>query len=453
MSSKKDYDLLVIGAGSGGVRASRISASYGAKVAVIEENKPGGTCVLRGCVPKKLLVYASEYSSHLKEAEGFGWDQLDGKHNWLKLIINKNKELDRLSKIYSNIITNANCDLIFGKASFVNQNQIKVNDEVYSAGKILIATGSKPFFPSIDGLHSNAIDSDEAMELEELPKKIVIYGSGYIAVEFAGIFNSLGSEVHLVYRAEKLLKGFDEDIREKFEHEVTTQGIKLYPNCLVTKVEGIKLKSDVYLSNNSIIKDVVLLSANGRLPNIENLNLNKIGIKLSDEGAVKVDAFFKTNIDSIFAIGDVTHKINLTPVALREGHAFADTQFGLKKKTFDYSNVPTAVFSQPPISVVGITEEEAANKNIETEIYVSSYKPLKHTLTGSSKKSFMKLVVEKSTSIVLGAHMMGEDSPEIIQGIAIAIKARLTKNDFDETVAIHPTAAEEFVTMRKPRDK
>jgi len=450
-NSKFEYDLIVIGAGSGGVRAARVAAGHGAKVAIIEEERPGGTCVLRGCVPKKLLVYASEFKKQISDSRGFGWEVKDFSHNWDNLNLSLKKELDRLSEVYKSMLSNSGCKLISGAARLVGNHEVEVNNKIIQSKKILIATGGVSYVPEIDGLRKNAITSNEALKLPNLPKTIVIMGSGYIAIEFACIFSGFGSKVHLVYRADLPLKGFDNEIRKNLEIELQKNGINLYPN---SKILSVKEKGKLIITlndNNKIIADQIL-AATGRIPNVKKLNLENVGINLSSENSVIVDKNSRTNINSVYAIGDVTNKINLTPVALGEGHAFADREYGNILRYFEYDNVPYAVFSQPPVSAVGLTQEEALNLGYELDIYSSNFKPLKHTLSGSEERSFMKLVIDKNTRVVLGAHMLGSDAPEIMQSIAIAIKAKLKKEDFDLTVGIHPSAAEEFVTMRTAKN-
>ena len=450
-NSKFEYDLIVIGAGSGGVRAARVAAGHGAKVAIIEEERPGGTCVLRGCVPKKLLVYASEFKKQISDSRGFGWEVKDFSHNWDNLNLSLKKELDRLSEVYKSMLYNSGCKLISGAARLVGNHEVEVNNKIIQSKKILIATGGVSYVPEIDGLRKNAITSNEALKLSNLPKTIVIMGSGYIAIEFACIFSGFGSKVHLVYRADLPLKGFDNEIRKNLEIELQKKGINLYPN---SKILSVKEKGKLIITlndNNKIIADQIL-AATGRIPNVKKLNLENVGINLSSENSVIVDKNAKTNINSVYAIGDVTNKINLTPVALGEGHAFADREYGNILRYFEYDNVPYAVFSQPPVSAVGLTQEEALNLGYEIDIYSSNFKPLKHTLSGSEERSFMKLVIDKNTRVVLGAHMLGSDAPEIMQSIAIAVKAKLKKEDFDLTVGIHPSAAEEFVTMRTAKN-
>ena len=446
-----EYDLIVLGAGSGGVRASRVAANYGAKVAVIEEDRPGGTCVLRGCVPKKLMVYGSEFKKQVTDAKKYGW-QVEGlKHNWDTLNASLKTELDRLAGIYNNILKNSGCRVVKGKAHFISPSEIKVNDEIIKGKKILIATGGLPYLPDIDGLKENAITSNEALSLPSFPKSIAIFGSGYIAIEFACIFNGFGAQVNLIYRSDLPLRGFDYEIRKNLENELTNKGINLFAKSKINKVFR-KEKIIIDIENQNNIKADQILVATGRKPNTSQLKLKDIGVEVNDEGAVVVDQSSRTNINNIYAIGDVTNKINLTPVALGEGHAFADREFGGLDKYFEYDNVPCAVFSQPPVSVVGFSEEDALDQGYNIEVFTSNFKPLKHTISGNNERSFMKLIVDKRSNIVIGAHMIGSDAPEIMQSVAIAIRAKLTKKDFDLTIGIHPSAAEEFVTMRSPRD-
>ena len=450
-NSNKIYDLVVIGAGSGGVRAARISASYGAKVAVIEEDRPGGTCVLRGCIPKKLMVYASEFNKQMSDAKKYGWKIDECSHDWDLLNKSLKEELDRLAGIYDNILKNSGCTIIKGVANFISPTRVKVNDNVIEGKKILIATGGHPWTPYISGFKEHAITSNEALKLPKLPKNISILGSGYIAIEFAFIFRGFGSNVNLIYRSDLPLRGFDNEIRGCLEKELLNKGIKIYPKTKIKKVSK-NSKLDIELDDGRILSSDELLVATGRKANTDNLKLENIGVEISHDRSILVNENSRTNIETVFAIGDVTDRINLTPVALGEGHAFADREFGNKKRFFEYDNVPCAVFSQPPISSVGLTEEEAVNQGINCQIYTSNFKPLKNTISGNTERSFMKLIVRKEDNVVIGAHMIGSDAPEIMQSIAIAVKAKLKKTDFDLTVGIHPSAAEEFVTMRSQRD-
>jgi len=450
-NSNKIYDLVVIGAGSGGVRAARISASYGAKVAVIEEDRPGGTCVLRGCIPKKLMVYASEFNKQMTDAKKYGWKIDECSHDWDLLNKSLKEELDRLAGIYDNILKNSGCTIIKGVANFISPTRVKVNNNVIEGKKLLISTGGRSWIPDISGVKEHAITSNEALKLPKLPKNISILGSGYIAIEFAFIFRGFGSNVNLIYRSDLPLRGFDNEIRGCLEKELLNKGIKIYPK---TKIKNVSKNSklDIELDDGKILSSDELLVATGRKANIDNLKLENIGVEISHDRSILVNKNSRTNIETVYAIGDVTDRINLTPVALGEGHAFADREFGNKKRFFEYDNVPCAVFSQPPISFVGFTEEEAVNQGINCEIYTSNFKPLKNTISGNTERSFMKLIVRKEDNVVIGAHMIGSDAPEIMQSIAIAVKAKLKKSDFDLTVGIHPSAAEEFVTMRSQRD-
>ena len=450
-NSNKIYDLVVIGAGSGGVRAARISASYGAKVAVIEEDRPGGTCVLRGCIPKKLMVYASEFNKQMSDAKKYGWKIDECSHDWDLLNKSLKEELDRLAGIYDNILKNSGCTIIKGVANFISPTRVKVNDNVIEGKKILISTGGCSWIPDISGVKEHAITSNEALKLPKLPKNISILGSGYIAIEFAFIFRGFGSNVNLIYRSDLPLRGFDNEIRGCLEKELLNKGIKIYPKTKIKKVSK-NSKLEIELDDGRILSSDELLVATGRKANTDNLKLENIGVEISHDRSILVNENSRTNIETVFAIGDVTDRINLTPVALGEGHAFADREFGNKKRFFEYDNVPCAVFSQPPISFVGLTEEEAVNQGINCEIYTSNFKPLKNTISGNTERSFMKLIVRKEDNVVIGAHMIGSDAPEIMQSIAIAVKAKLKKSDFDLTVGIHPSAAEEFVTMRSQRD-
>ena len=450
--SKFDYDLIVIGAGSGGTRTARISASYGAKTLVVEGDRAGGTCVLRGCVPKKLLVYASQFSEQVSDAEGFCWQVKDYESNWGDLIKKKNKELDRLHEIYVNLIKNSGCDLISGWGKILSPNLISItkdNNEVIevSSSKIMIAVGGEASFPNFSG-NNHMIDSDKALDLKKLPNSIVIYGSGYIAVEFAGIFNGFGVDTHLVFRADKVLRGFDNEIREHLMTSMAQKGITLHKEVTISEIEKVNLNYSVKLSNGKNLKVDEVMGATGRIPKVSKLGLSDIGVDIGSRGEVLVNKFNQTNIKSIYAIGDVTDKVTLTPVAIAEGHAFADREYGESKRFISYDNIPSAVFSQPSISVVGLTFEQATNNGIKAKEYKSEFRALKNAVSGNVERTLMKLIVDERSQKVIGAHMIGPDSAEIIQGIAIAIKAGALKSDFDSTIGIHPSAAEEFVTMR-----
>ena len=444
----KDYDLIVIGAGSGGVRAARIAANYGAKVAIVESVRVGGTCVLRGCVPKKLLVYGSHIAHDLEDASGFGWNIGSIEHDWVKLIEAKNNELDRLNSIYLNLLSKV--EIITGFGKIIGNNEVEVNGSIIRANKILIAVGGKSFLPEIKGIDL-CINSDQALDLKALPKKIVINGGGYIALEFASIFASFGSDVTLIYRGKHILRGFDADISNLITEEYIKNNIKILTETEIISVSKINHDLLVTLSNNEEIISNEVMFATGRVPNTNGLGLNEIGIKNGSIGEVIVDKNNQTSINNIYAIGDVTNRINLTPVAIAEGQVFSDNIFGGISKVCDYENVASAVFSQPAIGVVGLSELEANNLYAEDggiEVYKTSFKPMKQTLGGRDTKIFMKMIVRKNNNKVIGIHGIGDDMPEIIQICSVAIKAGATKDDFDNTMGIHPTAAEELVTLK-----
>lgn len=443
-----DFELIVIGAGSGGVRASRMAAKYGAKVAIVEENGVGGTCVLRGCIPKKLLVYASKFSEDFEDAHAFGWDEARLTFDWPRLIASKDKEISRLNGVYIKLLRESGVALIEGRARVTGPTSVEVNGNTLRAKTLLIATGSKPMLPGVSGIE-HAITSNEAFHLESLPERIVIAGGGYIAVEFAGIFNGMGSEVTLLIRGERLLRGFDEDLRQALGEQMSVKGITIHGSRHIGEIERERgaLKIDT-AEGDSFAADAVMF-ATGRAPNTAGLGLEEIGVKLDMTGAVVVDEYSRTSVPGIYAVGDVTARKMLTPVAIAEGSAFAETVFNNNPKRMDYRLVPAAVFSQPPIGTVGLTESEARKKHRKVDIYRSQFRPLKHTLSGREVRSLMKLVVDGETDRVLGCHMVGEDAPEIVQGLAIALACGATKAQFDATIGIHPTAAEEFVTMRE----
>lgn len=447
--SKYQYDLFVIGAGSGGVRAARMSAGLGAHVAIAEDRYLGGTCVNVGCVPKKLFVFASHYSEDFEIARSFGWDITNTSFDWSTLINNKNAEIKRLNGVYKRILDNSGAEIIQGRAKIIDAHTVEVNGETISAERILIATGGWPSVPDISG-KEHSISSNEAFFLESLPKKIIIVGGGYIAVEFAGIFHGLGVDTTLLYRGPLFLRGFDQDIREALAEEMQKKGITIKFNTNIAEIE----KSDegliATLEDGTKLEAGQIMYATGRKPLTDNLGLETVGIELDKNSAIKVNEDYQTNVPSIYAIGDVTNRVNLTPVALAEGMVLAKRFFGNEEKEVDYSNIPTCVFSQPNIGTVGLTEEEARDKYDDIEIYKSSFKPMKLSLSDSNEKTLMKIIVDKKTDLVVGVHMLGTDAGEIIQGIGIAIKAGATKKVFDSTIGIHPTAAEEFVTMREP---
>lgn len=446
-----DYDLFVIGAGSGGVRASRISASLGARVAVAENLYLGGTCVNVGCVPKKIFVYGSEFSEHFEAAKGFGWSSGTHAFDWPTLRDNKSSEITRLNGVYQNILDGAGVERIQGFAKFVDAHTVDVEGVTYTAEKILIATGGWPRKPSFEGAE-HVITSNEVFSLEQLPKRVLVQGGGYIAVEFAGIFNGLGCETELIYRKQLFLRGFDADVRQFVAEQVANKGVSLSFNVDIEKVE--KLEGGellVHLSDGTTREVDAVFSAIGREPKIQGLNLEAAGVALDARGYIGVDQNFKTSTNNIYAVGDVIGRVQLTPVALAEGMALAKYWFGNEALNVDYTNIATAVFCQPNIGTVGLSEDQAVGQGLDIDVYVSQFTPMKHTISGVKEKTFMKLIVNKENNKVVGAHMVGEAAGEILQGLAIAIKAGATKADFDATIGIHPTAAEEFVTMRVPR--
>ena len=447
--SSFDYDLFVIGAGSGGVRAARIAARHGAKVAVAEEYRVGGTCVIRGCVPKKLFVYASKFAEEFEDAMGFGWTTDKVTFDWATLIENKDKEIDRLNKAYIRNLEGAGAELILERAVVEDAHTVKLaSGAKVTARYILVATGAAPFVPRHLPGHELAITSNEAFHLERLPSRIVIVGGGYIAVEFAGIFSGLGVETILVYRGEQILRGFDEDLRSHLANEMRKKGIEIRLKCDVAKIERSGDGVRVTLNDGTGFGAGQAMFATGRIPNVTGLGLDVAGVELTPHMAVKVDAVSKTNVDSIYAVGDVTNRVNLTPVAIREGHAFADTVFGGKPVEVDHSMIATAVFSQPEIGTVGLTEEQARQGFKSVDIYKTSFKPMKHTLSGRDERMLMKLVVDGDSDRVLGCHICGTDAGEMAQLLGISMKLGARKSDFDATMAVHPTAAEELVTMR-----
>jgi len=442
-----DYDLFTIGAGSGGVRASRMSASFGAKVAVAEERYLGGTCVNVGCIPKKLLVYASHYGEDFADAAGYGWTVGERSVDWQKLIANKDREINRLNGVYRNILTDAGVDLIEGHAEILDAHTVAVDGKRCTAKYILIAVGSWPVVPKIPGAE-HAITSNEAFHLPALPRKTIIVGGGYIGVEFAGIFHGLGCHASQLYRGELFLRGFDDDIRRTLADEMRKRGIDLRFNADIQRIDKIGKTLKATLNDGGVIEAEQILYATGRAPLTEKLGLERAGVKLKDNGAVMVDAYSRSNVDNIYAIGDCTDRMMLTPVAIAEGMAVANTLFNGKPTQPRYLNVPTAIFSTPNCGTVGLTEGEARQRHGQVDIYRSSFKPLKHTLTGRDERTMMKLIVDGASDRVLGCHMVGADAGEIIQGLAVALNCGATKAQFDATIGIHPTAAEEFVTMR-----
>jgi glutathione reductase (NADPH) len=441
-----DFDLFVIGGGSAGVRCARISAGHGARVAIAEERHWGGTCVNIGCVPKKLMVQAGEYGGWAEDAAGFGWTMQKGAHDWGKLIAAKDREITRLEGIYRKLLTGAGATVFDGHATFIDPHTIEVGGKRVTAANIVIATGGHPERPDIPGAELGII-SDDAFYLKTMPRHVVMVGSGYISLEFAGIFRALGAEVHLVYRQPLPLRGFDQDIREAMVEALTAQGIILYPESLPAKVEADGDRRILTLGDGRTLKTDLVFFATGRRANVRGLGLEKVGVELNAKNAIKVDEQMRTTQPHIYALGDVTDRVNLTPVATAEGHALADTLFGANPRTVSLWNVPSAVFTTPPVSTVGLTEEQACALK-PVDIYLTKFTPMRHNLSGRARKTTMKLVVDKTTQKVVGVHMLGEDAAEIVQGMAIAVVMGATKADFDRTIGIHPTAAEEFVTLR-----
>ena len=444
-----EFDLFVIGAGSGGVRAGRIAAAHGAKVAIAEEYKVGGTCVIRGCVPKKLLVYGAHFAEDLNDAAMFGWDIEHCQFNWPVLRDNVLAEVGRLEKAYTETLGNHDVRIFHERAVLTGPNSVRLaSGEEVRAKYILIATGARPAMPEIEGIE-HAISSNEVFHLDELPKRIVIAGGGYIANEFAGIFHQFGSHVTIVNRSDVILRGYDEQIRDRLLQISLTKGVEYRFNSTFQKIEK-RDDGSLFLTMQGCdhIEADALLFATGRSPNVEGLGCQEAGVGLGEKGEIKIDADSRTNVPSIYAVGDVTDRVQLTPVAIREGHAFADSVFGNKPWRVDYGCIPSAVFSHPPLAGVGMTEGEARNRLGTVKVFTSDFRPMKNVLAGRNERSLYKLVVDGSDDRIVGIHMIGPDAPEILQAAAIAVKARLKKADFDATVALHPTMAEELVLMR-----
>lgn len=444
-----DYDLFVIGAGSGGVRASRVAAAHGAKVAVAEEYRVGGTCVIRGCVPKKLLIYGAHFAEDLHDARRFGWDVPECSFDWAVLRDNVLAEVDRLNKAYTSTLDNHGVEIILERATVSGPNEVTLaSGRKLSAGKILIATGARPAVPECPG-HENGITSNEVFHLDHLPKRVLIAGAGYIANEFAGIFNELGSKVTLINRSDVILRGYDEQIRDRLLQISMTKGIDFRFHA---EFRGIEKQADgslkVSMTGHDDLEVDLVLFATGRVPNTEGLGLAEAGVTLDDKGAVVVGDDNRSSVDSIFAVGDVTNRVQLTPVAIREGQAFADSEFGSKPTLVDYGCIPAAVFSHPPIAGVGMTESQAKQKYGAVKVYTSDFRPMKNVLAGRNERALYKMICEPNSGKVLGLHMIGPDSPEILQAAAVAVKAGLTKDAFDQTVALHPSMAEELVLMK-----
>jgi glutathione reductase (NADPH) len=446
-----DVDLFVIGAGSGGVRAARVAGGYGARVMIAEEYRVGGTCVIRGCVPKKLLVYASRFSEEFEDAAGYGWTVVPPTFHWSSLIANKDREIARLETAYINTLERNNVELVESRAVIEDAHTVRLlaSGAHVRAETILIATGAWPHYgPKIPGLE-HVISSNEAFHLDELPKRIVIQGGGYIAVEFACIFHGLGSEVTLVYRGENILRGFDDDVREHLRNEMRNRGIAVTCGHTVSAVEKSGDEYVAKLSGGGVIPADKVMFAIGRRPNTMSLGLESVHLKIHAHGGIDVDQYSRTSVPNIYAVGDITNRVNLTPVAIREGHAFADTVYGGKATSVDHTHVPTAVFSEPELGVIGLTEAQARDRLDKVDIYKTSFRPMKATLSGRDTRSFMKLVVDGVSDRVVGCHIAGPDAGELIQVIGIAVKMGATKADFDATMAVHPTAAEELVTLRE----
>lgn len=449
MTAVFDYDLFVIGGGSGGVRAGRIAAKHGAKVAVAEEYRVGGTCVIRGCVPKKLLVYASRFAEEFEDAVGFGWTSEKVSFDWSTLIENKDKEIDRLNKAYIRNLEGAGAELIMERAEVLDRNTVRLaSGRKITAKYLLIATGASPFIPRHLPGHELAITSNEAFHLESLPRRVCIVGGGYIAVEFAGIFQGLGVETILIYRGEQILRGFDDDVRSHLSAEMQKKGIEIRTRADVAKIEQSGEGVRVTLNDGAVFGAGQIMFATGRVPNVAGLGLENAGVELTPHYAVKVDDYSRSTADKIYAVGDVTNRVNLTPVAVREGHTFADNVFGGKDVKTDHTLIPTAVFSQPEIGTVGLTEAQARKAHAKIDIYKSTFRPMKHTLSGRDERTLMKLVVDSETDRVLGCHICGPGASEMAQLLGIAVRLGAKKSDFDATMAVHPTAAEELVTLR-----
>jgi glutathione reductase (NADPH) len=445
--AKFDFDMFTIGAGSGGVASSRRAGSYGARVAICEDSRVGGTCVIRGCVPKKLLVYGAQFAADFSDAAGYGWTVAPPVHDWAALIAAKNREIDRLEGVYRKLLADSGVALLEGRGRLVDPHTVEVNGKRYTAANILVATGAHPVMPAIPGIE-HAITSNEALDLPSLPRRIVIVGGSYIAVEFAGIFHGLGAEVRLVIRGEDLLRGFDDDIRVSLAQELRARGIEIHARTQIARIDKRGHGYDLTTTQGEVFSADLVMYATGRRPNTHGIGLEEAGVQLNKANAIAVDEWSRTTVPHIYAVGDVTDRLNLTPVAIAEGRALAETLFNDNPIKIDHANVPTAVFSLPPVGTVGLTERQARQIYGAVDIYRTRFRPMKHTLSGREERTMMKLVVDRASDRVLGCHMVGEDAPEIIQGLAIALKCGATKRQFDQTIGIHPTAAEEFVTLR-----
>jgi len=443
-----DLDLFVIGGGSAGVRASRISAGHGARVAIAEEKRYGGTCVIRGCVPKKLFLYASEFSRAFADARGYGWSLGDARFDWPSLVAAKDREIDRLNRVYERMLADAGVELLHGRARLVEPHTVEVDGRQMTARYVLVASGSRPYLPDVTGVEC-AITSDQAFHLPALPDRITVVGGGYVAVEFAHIFNGMGRKVTLVHRGRRVLRGFDGDVRDAVTAGLRARGVELHLENEVERIEPRDGSVDLRLATGITLHTDIFMCATGRVPATADMGLEEAGVALGDQRGVVVDRYSRSSVEHIFAVGDCTNRIMLTPVAIREGQAVADTLFGGRPTPVDHENVPSAVFAQPPAATVGLTEEQARARYPEVDIYRSVFRPMRNTLAGRDEKTMMKLVVDGASQRVLGVHVVGEDAAEIIQGVAIAVKMGATKQDFDRTTALHPTTAEELVLMRQ----
>ena len=446
--SRYDCDLFVIGAGSGGVSASRRAAAFGARAVVCEEYRVGGTCVIRGCVPKKLFTYAAHFSEDFEDAVGFGWERARPNFDWPTLIANKDAEIDRLNGIYIRMLAAASVDLVEDRGVLVDPHTVEIGGRTVTAETILIATGARPVRPDVPGIE-HAVTSNEAFHLNEFPNRAVVVGGGYIAAEFAGIFNGLGSRVTQLYRGGQILRGFDDDVRATLAREISRKGVDLRVESQVARIDAAGRRLEVTLKGGDVIAADLVMYATGREPNTSGLGLAEAGVEIDDAGAVKVDRHSRTSVPNIYAIGDVTNRMNLTPVAINEGRAFAETLYAGRPRFLDYTNVPHAVFSNPSVGVAGLDEARARERYEAVDVYKSTFRPMKHTLTGRDERTLMKLVVDAATDRVVGVHMVGPDAAEIVQGMGVALTCGATKAQFDATVGIHPSAAEEFVTMRE----
>jgi glutathione reductase (NADPH) len=447
MTAGYDFDLITIGAGSGGVAASRRAAAYGPRVAICEGSRVGGTCVIRGCVPKKLFTYAAQFRDAFEDAAGFGWTVEPPRFDWPTLVANKDREIDRLNQVYTNLLAGSGVTLIPHQATLLDPHTVLAGGRIYTTETILIAAGSAPAKPPVPGIE-HAVSSDEMFALPELPARLLVIGGGYIAVEFAGILNALGVKVEIVIRRDHILNGFDDDLRRALETELVRRGIAIHSRVQPAAVEPGAGGLALLAADGRRFEADLILAATGRLPRSRGLGLEAAGVLFDPAGAIKVDADSRTSVANIYAVGDVTDRVNLTPVAIAEGRAFAETFYNHNPTRVHYANIPSAVFSTPPLGCVGLTEAQARSEGYELDIYRSSFRPMKNTLSGREERTTLKLVVDRASDRVLGAHMLGPDAPEIVQGLAIAMNCGATKRDFDRTIGLHPSAAEEFVTLR-----